>query len=591
MTSRGTAPVAMAATSAKPTVTRLSSTSGVLKGGAKIIVLGKHFAKGAIVYFGSTKGAAVHVESSSALTVKVPKRSSAGVVDVRVKTRKGKSRAVAADRYTYVGPPAIKTTSLPAATFDAPYSASLATKDGRKGTWSLSGLPSGLAFSGATITGDPRVFGSYSLTVSFRDAYGQSVSKALSLTVGPAKAAQVAGGDSFTCAITERSTVACWGVNTSGQLGDGATAPEQLTPTAVVGPGGQGVLTGVAQISLGGSYACALTTTGVVYCWGNVPGDAEHLTPYKELTGAVQVAVAGSAGVQGAHACALLRDDTVECWGDNTYGALGDGAVNDGVSAAAVVGTNGVGYLTDDYADRSADYSDPDVMAIAVSDTGSCALTYGENHVYCWGRGEDGELGNGSSGAGVDSGVPVQVDTAGTSPYYAEQIAAGYAFGCGLQATGDPSTYDVNCWGEGSFDDVLGNGSTSNEAYANSSVQYDGSTLTGVDDVASSGDASFACASTRTGNAYCWGADSSGQRGDDSHSTTTSASEVVSPSISTPLVGVASVGAGAQHACAVLTGGALACWGDNSSGELGDGGTNSRSWPEPVAAFVDGGLG
>jgi alpha-tubulin suppressor-like RCC1 family protein len=39
------------------------------------------------------------------------------------------------------------------------------------------------------------------------------------------------------------------------------------------------------------------------------------------------------------------------------------------------------------------------------------------------------------------------------------------------------------------------------------------------------------------------------------------------------------VAAGSEHTCAILTTGALACWGDNHDGELGDGTLTSSSAP------------
>ena len=74
--------------------------------------------------------------------------------------------------------------------------------------------------------------------------------------------AAISTGYYNTCALTTGGGARCWGNNDYGQIGDGTTAP-RLTPTNVSGLG-----SGMAAISAGGNYTCALTTTGGLKCWG-----------------------------------------------------------------------------------------------------------------------------------------------------------------------------------------------------------------------------------------------------------------------------------------------------------------------------------
>jgi alpha-tubulin suppressor-like RCC1 family protein len=86
------------------------------------------------------------------------------------------------------------------------------------------------------------------------------------------------------------------------------------------------------------------------------------------------------------------------------------------------------------------------------------------------------------------------------------------------------------------------------------------------------------CAIYGSGGLHCWGQNSSGQLGDGT--TTDSAIPVVVPG----LTGVTSVSTGRTHTCA-LTQGAVKCWGDGADGKLGNGTTNSSPTPVSVAGL------
>ena len=87
--------------------------------------------------------------------------------------------------------------------------------------------------------------------------------------VGPATA--LAAGRDFTCAILVSGEVICWGANSSGQAGTNARGTSAL-PTTVMAPsstwGPMTALSGVVSISTSRSAACAVTTRGMVACWG-----------------------------------------------------------------------------------------------------------------------------------------------------------------------------------------------------------------------------------------------------------------------------------------------------------------------------------
>lgn len=153
--------------------------------------------------------------------------------------------------------------------------------------------------------------------------------KAIAPLKGLRDVVEIAAGAEHACARLADATVACWGRNHHGQLGDGTTK-NTAAPVKVKG------LTGALGLALGDDHSCAVLADGKVVCWGagasHANGDAsgaDHPEP---------VPVAGLSGVvflaSGAdHLCAGLSNRTFLCWGGNRYGQLGSGATGEKPSA------------------------------------------------------------------------------------------------------------------------------------------------------------------------------------------------------------------------------------------------------------------
>jgi alpha-tubulin suppressor-like RCC1 family protein len=91
------------------------------------------------------------------------------------------------------------------------------------------------------------------------------------------------------------------------------------------------------------------------------------------------------------------------------------------------------------------------------------------------------------------------------------------------------------------------------------------------------------CALTTAGGVQCWGDNTSGQLGD--NSTTGSRVPVAVSGLAS---GVAAIAAGQLHTCALTTAGGVQCWGDNGFGQLGDNSTTGSRVPVAVSGLASG---
>jgi alpha-tubulin suppressor-like RCC1 family protein len=148
----------------------------------------------------------------------------------------------------------------------------------------------------------------------------------------------VLGG--YGCALMDSGGIKCWDDfnqgNHHGQLGNGTfESPRPNGPQDVTGfgPSSRALAVGV-----GSQFACALTETRGVKCWGartlGNGGTADSNLPVD----VVGIATAVDLAVDTHHACALLESGAVKCWGDNWSGELGNGTTNASLVPVDVLG-------------------------------------------------------------------------------------------------------------------------------------------------------------------------------------------------------------------------------------------------------------
>lgn len=189
--------------------------------------------------------------------------------------------------------------------------------------------------------------------------------------------------------------------------------------------------------------------------------------------------------------------------------------------------------------------------------------------VRCWGFNGEGQLGYGSIDVGGDGATP---ETLGDVPLggTALAISAGERHTCALMTTGT-----IRCWGSGA-QGQLGYGSTDSVGDDETPAEA-GDVPLGGTAVAVSAGGSHTCAVMSTGAVRCWGARFHGQLGYGSPYAYP-IDEVRTPEESgdVPLGGTAvAVSAGVLHTCALLDDGGVRCWGTGANGRLGYGDLNS----------------
>jgi alpha-tubulin suppressor-like RCC1 family protein len=238
----------------------------------------------------------------------------------------------------------------------------------------------------------------------------------------PSGVIAITSGYAHTCALMAYGGVKCWGYNGYGQLGDG-TSTDRGEATDVVG-----LSSGAVAIDAGLYHTCAVLTTGAAKCWGS--NDQQQLgdgaTGRKNVPTQVTGLTSGVTSISSGlyHTCAVLTTGAAKCWGANDYGQLGDAS-------------NSYRSVPTDVSTLSAN-----VASISAGWEHTCAhLTTGA--AKCWGRNNEGELGDGTN---TSRNVPVNV--VGLSSGVTSIETGQSLFTCATVAGNNVKCWGYNEWGQ-----------------------------------------------------------------------------------------------------------------------------------------------
>jgi cysteine-rich repeat protein len=402
-------------------------------------------------------------------------------------------------------------------------------------------------------------------------------------------------GQDHSCAVLSDGTVACWGDDDNGQLGDG---------TSGLGSGAAALVPGLAAIvdvEAGEDTNCAIDDLGQLFCWGD--GIDGQLGVGSTLDSAnpqpvVLPAVVEDVTLGDQFACVLLVNDEVWCWGEGSDFQVGSGNFMPVLSPIQVPNIPAV-----------------DLVDIESGGRGSCVTSVAGER-WCWGYSGNGNLGfaplrqlepvapsfsgplqelvlDAPQEEGVLCGVLldgsvectgdgtlVNNTTSGPRGYFdpithhlvvptplpaladVQDMDMGFGFACAATST------DVQCWGDNSNRQLGQGGIVTADIYSPVPVMG----LGAVDELETG--SLHACVRVG-GTVQCWGNNFDFQTGDSSGTT-----DVSLPFTVPNLADAVDIALGQSHSCALRATGVVSCWGDDLNGQMGD---NDMDPADPLA--------
>jgi uncharacterized repeat protein (TIGR02543 family) len=367
-------------------------------------------------------------------------------------------------------------------------------------------------------------------------------------------------------ALTSEHRIFTWGYNGHGTLGDGTTTtritPEEITDRFNLSSGEF-----IISIDLGSTHASALTSLGRVFMWGyNAYGQLGDGTSTNRSTpiditsrfGLIEgeTIIILSLGTMGSQA--ITSEGRVFTWGRNEFGQLGSGT------------TAHLNTPTDITSNFSLNEGES-IIYLNLGDHHSSALT-SENRVFMIGKNDYGQLGNGTT---TNQLTPIDI----TSQFSLNEgeliinLQMGDRHSHALTSDGRFFSWGYNDYGQ------LGDGTTAHRYIPTDVTEY----FDLVEDemiqsmmISSSFTASVL---TSEGRVFIWGFNGNGQLGDGTTTNRYVQTEITGNFDFIEGESISSMFLGGPTGSAISSKGRIFTWGQNISGQLGDGTTTNRLTP------------
>ncbi len=373
----------------------------------------------------------------------------------------------------------------------------------------------------------------------------------------------ISDSDYTRIAIMENGDLYCWGYNYYGQIGNGNSSNNQLTPFKV--------LSDVKYVSCSANYCIsAITENGDLYCWGRnnygEVGNGSTITqtvPVKVLSDVKYVVHSSNyshSSGYSASVSAIMENGDLYCWGYNNCGQVGNNSTN--IQRTPFKVLSGV---------KSVSYSDYYCIS-AITESGD---------LYCWGYNNHGQAGNGST---INQLIPLKILSNIKLISYSHADYTSYYdyYSCSISAI--TKNGDLYCWGYNSHGQV-GNGTIEDQL-----IPFE--VLSGVKSVSYSY-YSYAysyylysvSAIMENGDLYCWGYNGNGEIGNGTTKDQLIPFRVLS-NVKSVSYSYYSHYTSSSSVSAITENGDLYCWGYNGNGQIGNGTTKNQLTPFKVLSNV-----